>query len=428
MSPKTGSLPSRSVQRAKTHWHLGSAAWMLINFIAGFCSCWLAFRLSPIYGQTLDVYAVSRHATPFNTSVLFAFCLVATAQIFNLHTFDYYRNWVSLILHCLAAIILALIVMVALLAVFAYTRIGRVILFQAFFFSSALMISSRALMQTLGRHNKRKITLIGDLVFFKYVEKLISSRGLPFQVVAVLHWRNPNAKVMLLNEENASFDITELRERSEELDISEIVTDRYPNLSPEIHAELGECLLNGIQVSSMEAFAERLWRIAPIDHIDQTWLHDLDLRLTHPFYIWWKRAVDICASLVGGILSLPFLLLAAIAIKLQDGGPIFYSQTRVGRFGHVFKLHKLRSMAMDAEQHGAQWAQKKDPRVTFIGTVLRKTRIDEVPQFWNILRGEMSLIGPRPERPEFVEKLQKEIQLYRFRHLVNPGLTGWAQI
>ena len=138
--------------------------------------------------------------------------------------------------------------------------------------------------------------------------------------------------------------------------------------------------------------------------------------------------MDIALSLVGTLLSAPILIVAIALIKLTSRGPVFYSQKRVGVGQNVFTIWKLRSMRIDSEKSGPQWAKAKDPRVTRVGRLFRKTRIDELPQFWNILHGEMSFIGPRPERPEFVEKLAGSIPYYRQRHLIKPGLTGWAQI
>ncbi len=141
-----------------------------------------------------------------------------------------------------------------------------------------------------------------------------------------------------------------------------------------------------------------------------------------------KRAVDMAASLMLVVFTSPLLLLTALLIKLESNGPVFYKQIRVGRGGQHFSIYKFRSMTVDAEKSGVQWAAGNDARVTRVGRFIRKTRIDEIPQTFNILKGEMSFVGPRPERPEFTHMLAAEIPHYNDRHLVKPGLTGWAQI
>ena len=143
----------------------------------------------------------------------------------------------------------------------------------------------------------------------------------------------------------------------------------------------------------------------------------------------YKRILDILASLIGLGIGIPLLIIFGIAIKIEDRGPIFYKQERLGLKGKKFYVYKLRSMRVDAESiGGAQWAQKDDPRITKIGKFIRKTRIDEIPQLYNILCGDMSLIGPRPERPELTYKFEKQIPGFMYRLVVKPGLTGWAQV
>jgi exopolysaccharide biosynthesis polyprenyl glycosylphosphotransferase len=145
-------------------------------------------------------------------------------------------------------------------------------------------------------------------------------------------------------------------------------------------------------------------------------------------YLFLKRVFDILFSLFGLVITMPVILLFAVLIKLETPGAVFFLQERVGLNGKAFNVIKLRSMGIDAEKNGAQWAAQNDPRVTKVGKFIRKTRIDELPQFINVLKGEMSLVGPRPERPIFTEQFNNEIPGFKDRLQVKPGLTGWAQV
>jgi len=157
-------------------------------------------------------------------------------------------------------------------------------------------------------------------------------------------------------------------------------------------------------------------------------LIDINPQLMRPWEESLKRVIDVTVSVLVLVIGFPFWLLISLLIKLDSRGPVFYRQERVGKDGEVFSILKFRSMGQDAEQGGPQWAGKSDPRVTRVGGILRKLHLDEIPQFINVLKGEMSLIGPRPERPVFVEELTRQIPLYKRRLKVRPGITGWAQV
>lgn len=188
--------------------------------------------------------------------------------------------------------------------------------------------------------------------------------------------------------------------------------------------------LQGIPIYQLPDFYEMLWQKLPPALLQDTWFtfgggfglfaNRTSLKI--------KRFVDLIAASILLLMLSPLMLLAGIAIKLESPGAVFYSQLRNGLHGKPFRVYKFRSMRQDAEKMGAQWAQKRDPRITRVGYCLRLMRIDELPQLWNVLHGEMSLIGPRPERPEFDNQLVTQIPYYNLRYLVKPGITGWAQV
>jgi len=221
-------------------------------------------------------------------------------------------------------------------------------------------------------------------------------------------------------------------------DLTAIVEETHPELLVVAQIErrgqfpakaLLDCRLRGLQVEDWPTFYEKATGKILVTAVRPSWLIFSDGFVKTPRTEIIKRLFDITVSLAGLALSLPAMVLIVMAVKLESAGPVLYRQPRLGRNGCVFILNKFRSMRQDAEKEtGPVWTQTRDPRITRVGAFLRRTRLDELPQLFNVLVGHMSFIGPRPERPEFVEELQKKIPYYMERLAVKPGITGWAQV
>jgi exopolysaccharide biosynthesis polyprenyl glycosylphosphotransferase len=211
-------------------------------------------------------------------------------------------------------------------------------------------------------------------------------------------------------------------------DVSVLLLTVSPMRSHELLPQLRPLRYVGVEIMDYISLSEELAQEIPLAHINDEWLMTAALNSSVVQVRKVKRAMDIAVSLLGLVPGIPLMLISGLLIKLTSPGPAIYRQKRVGLGGAPYMLYKLRTMQADAESRGAVWSSKQDVRVTRVGYYLRKWRIDEIPQLFNILKGEMSLVGPRPERPEFTEKLSAFIPFYNERHLVQPGLTGWAQV
>ena len=212
-----------------------------------------------------------------------------------------------------------------------------------------------------------------------------------------------------------------------EHDIDEIVVGAELASDPAVGRAVAPCLEGHCRVTDQATFVEKLLGEVPAESITAEWFLRADVQ-NRSNYAAVNRLMDLTVAGLGLLVTLPLWPLIALAIRLDSAGPVFFKQVRVGQRGRLFRICKFRTMGVDAEKDGARWAAENDARVTRVGRYLRKLRLDELPQLLNILRSDMSLVGPRPERPEFVHRLEHLLPHYRLRHLIKPGLTGWAQI
>src|SRR5215472_183322 len=283
---------------------------------------------------------------------------------------------------------------------------------------------------TLGRGLlKRRVLVLGSGIQATRIAELVNTgQNHNFVPVSFIDLPVANADPRLESLDLSTAEPDRLMEMGFRLGASEIVVAADERRGLPVR-QLLHCKLAGIKVTDFLDFWERETRTVDLDALKPSWLFYSDGFRSGPVDEFLKRAFDITVSLGLLILTLPLLVLTACVIKFESPGPVLYHQERVGLHGRVFTILKFRSMQVDAETDGRpRWAAKGDPRITRVGAIIRKLRIDELAQILNVLRGDMSFVGPRPERPFFVAELTKTLPYYAERHWVRPGITGWAQI
>lgn len=272
----------------------------------------------------------------------------------------------------------------------------------------------------------KKVVLVGEKFDPQQIKSELEQADSNFQVIGYLDGDDIGECENCLR-----FDHSDFLKGIEENHVNEVlVTNSYKGINQNFQKLLYPLLEKGLTIKSYSHVYEDLTDKVLVENIENDFYcyFPFSRNNSNQLYLSINRLINIIISSVGLTLSLPLLPFVLIGNLIGNRGPLLYTQQRIGKYGKVFKIYKLRSMVKNAETKGAQWAIKNDSRVTNFGKFLRKTRLDEIPQFINILNGDMSLIGPRPERPEFVDELAKTIPFYKIRNVIKPGLTGWAQV
>lgn len=366
----------------------------------------------------------------YKAALATVFCL-ASFYLFDLYDFVVMHDRRELVLRMLQALGLAWIALALMFYALPQVMIGRGVTLISLPLALLLMVGWRLSIHWILGHPElgERILIVGSGPFAVEIAKeTLERKDAGYRIVGFVD-NDPalvgksliNPKVIGLTSDLASLV------RSENIDrLVVAIGDRRGQFPTQ---ELLKLSLSGdVSIEESASFYERVTGRVLLDMIRPSWLIFSSRGRRARFNEVARTVMHRMIALIGATLSLPIALVTAILIKLESHGPVLYKQERVGKQGRPFTLMKFRSMRVDAEKDGPVWAKSGDNRMTRVGRIIRKIRVDEIPQFWNILRGDMNFVGPRPERPHFVAQLAQEIPYYEQRHLIAPGLTGWAQI
>jgi sugar transferase (PEP-CTERM system associated) len=341
-------------------------------------------------------------------------------------------NIVDLVTRLTQAIGITSVVLAVVYYLWPEAMIGRWIFFFSLLFLILFLVSWRFL-YTFVIHRRfftEKALIVGNGELAGDIcEEMKNRNEMGYDVRYVVGMGNGNHSCIRLNGIPVRYGFDGICDLAEEEQVSTIIValDQKRGVMP--YKELLNCKMRGISIIDGESFYERITGKLLVDRISPSWLIFSEGFVKSPLTRVLKRTSGFFMSALMLFVLSPFMLFIALAIKLESRGPAIFSQERVGKDGRVFRMYKFRSMRADAEKEtGPVWAGENDSRITKVGGIIRTLRIDEIPQLWNVLKGDMSFVGPRPERPFFVERLGKSIPYYRERFSVKPGVTGWAQV
>jgi len=388
-----------------------------INLLLVFYATLFAFKLSPSFSGEVVVNGLPEGRV-LPVSVGFPVFIATFLHVVNSSSGAVRISWVETLARSLVGSLGGGFCFAAAYALLTNTLFGRYVFLLAVSFSWLSTFVSYLILGRLETRGIRGLYFIGTDDDKASLEEILKSQDGPFRLM-------PAAEATAVS---LGLESRLRAEGSFGAGSRDVVVGPKVELSEAVWERLMQLPLEGVGVSNLNDFCERNFHCIPTNHLADAWFLVSDTRHLHPAFIIAKRSFDVGISLVGLLCSLPIAGVVALSLKMQDGGPVFYQQTRMGFRARPFMIYKFRTMTIDAEKNGPQWASRADARVTLVGRILRRTRLDELPQFWNILRGEMSFIGPRPERVEFSREIEREVPFFRLRTLVKPGLTGWAQV
>ena len=401
----------------------------LFLFFGDACMLLLSLYLALILRQ-LSFLDWKNVVPVFDVFVPIFLLLLATFFLFDLYNLRSIRNFYRTIYLIYLALIFSSLFITILLYVSPKEVTPKTVLFLFDIFALFLLSAWRFLYKKYSSNLRyiRKVAVIGtDLINENFEKILRSIDGVDYKIIGYFGEARTRSFPAFTNLAHLG-DFSAIKSTIKRKNIDELVIAFDFIQHPKIVKDLSDSLAYGVRIYNWEAFYEYIFQKVPTNSIDHFWfINNID-ESDKKFYELFKRTADLLFSLTGTIILVFLLPLITLGIKLSSKGPIFYSQIRVGRDGLNFKLRKFRTMREDAEKNGAKWADRHDDRIFPFGRFLRKTRLDEIPQFLNILKGDMSIVGPRPERPEFIPVLQEKIPFYYKRNMVLPGLTGYAQI